>query len=145
MTSNVNKSQKNTIMNNPLNVQKLKNSSKVTVTKLRNSSWEVNNEGKESDRWATSTMNVQASTQPTTTSMALKPKNPEDITSVPKNRHDFIVSSNFKQKNAGIRYHKHNNPQNDLNIWRSSMVRAKPLPYKITELSKNGNCCILNT
>lgn len=75
-------------------------------------------------------------------SVVLPNKNTEDKSFVLKCKEDSMNAENTKSrgnKPAGISYHKHNNPQNDLNIWRSSVVRAKPLPINIGQ-SKDRKC-----
>jgi hypothetical protein len=119
---------------------KLNSIIKPSIKRLRNSS--LGDE--EKVNLGGSTINVQTSTQPNTMS-AIIPRIEEDIPKASKKKGDKIDASNLNLKsynNGGISLNKHNNPQNDLNIWRSSNVRPKPMPERIG-LSKDGKLIIL--
>jgi hypothetical protein len=119
---------------------KLNSIIKPSIKRLRNSS--LGDE--EKVNLGGSTINVQTSTQPNTMS-AIIPRIEEDMPKASKNKGYKIdvANQNFKSyNNGGISYYKHNNPQNDLNIWRSSNVRPKPMHERIG-LSKEGKQFIL--
>lgn len=80
----------------------------------------------------TSTINIHSSTQPTTVSAGLTQK-PSGMDSEPK--HEYVTKDEFTKSAKsrirhgypiGINYH-YNNPQNELNIFRSGMVKSKGL------------------
>lgn len=122
-------------MNN-INVFKL-NEQGSSFRNVRNSCADIEKDSKICGNYNGSTINVQTSTQPTIMSVAMPGKNQDDP-SYSYNRENGGNDSNIRvAKPSGINYHKHNNPQNDLNIWRSSIIRAKPITCNIG-LTKDG-------
>jgi len=82
---------------------------------------------------------VQISTQPTTMSGAMtRNVDTSSNSKIRKDKNLKIINGKTRYKPGGISYHKHNNPQNDLNIWRSSIVKVKPSAIRVG-ISKDGN------
>lgn len=120
---------------NQIKINKPNDIVKPSIKRLRNSSM-IN---EEKINMAGSTTNVQTSTQPTTMSVII-PKIQENISKSTKNKDGNINISNPNSKsynNAGISYQKYDNPQNDLNIWRSSVIRTKLIPEQVN-VPKDG-------
>lgn len=101
---------------------------KPTIKNFRNSSMEPGEDRGHSPKIG-STINIQTSTQPTTMSV-LHPqmqKNNE-LSYIQRTKEESITVDDSKSritKPGGITYNRHN-PQNELNNWRSSIVKRKP-------------------
>ena len=138
MTSNINKGRMAINIASGMNIHRTRVNIESHMTKFRKSSIEGDKDLKMNGNNG-STIIVQTTTQPTTMSAIPAAKSTDDtLYEVKKEENEDTVGSIGKNnKPAGISYHKYDNPQNNLNIWRSKMVKAKPLASKINSINNS--------